>query len=510
MLENAFLKKKSLRIGQFIVLLVGVSILAGKLQSHPTQAYLPLYQQSGETLIAHLADGPYAVASQQQYSGLTTITVSDIGQASGTQYSDAFYLLTDYNGNPINPVHPTLYYNWVLWVNGQHAENLIPGQQVPSYRGDHTYTFQINAPGGYLTFGIGDVGTGDNTGSYTIHINPSSSGSIPFFSQRDPRWIDHPLRTNGVCSSYCSTIGACGCTLTSAAMIFAYYGANLTPPSLSDCMGNYACPFYWSTAASCSSGHATWVNRYQFSWARLDQELNQNGRPVILGMHRSSNIYDTHWVLVTSGRGSIAGDYLIHDPWPLDGADTNLTVYTRQNYVFDWLSVYGGQSTFNLASLDTKSQKTAPLELIQFDEYRAAATRVPNIITDTPTPLPLSSIKLEDATPIFDTIIRPLSTISGSIFVYHLSVTAVTVQLTATSTVSDVTEMQVWTDSNPTSVWQAFSTFAWLPWMPEDRVYARFRDTGGNVSEVYYDTIRPVYSPPSGPQIFLPIILKSG
>ena len=510
MLKNAFLKNKIFRIGQVIVLLVGVLLFYGILYSRPSRAYIPDQQQGGETLIAHFADGSYAVTSQQEYLGLVTITISDIGQASGTQYSDAFYLLTDYKGNPIDPIHPTLLYNWVLWINGQHAEDFIPGQQVPSYRGDHTYTFEINAPGGNLVFGIGDAYTADNTGSYTIHINTSSSGSVPFFSQRDPRWMNHPLRTNGICSSYCNTIGACGCTLTAAAMLFAYYGANLTPPTLSDCMGTSACPFYWSVGASCSNGQASWVNRYAFSWARLDQELNQNGRPVILGMHRGNNIYDTHWVLVTNGHGSNASDYLIHDPWPLDGADTNLNIYTRQNYVFDWISVYDGQSAFNLGYRDTNHQYTSPPQTMRTDEYPAGVTTVPyTAIIPTPTPIATGSTKLSSVTPVSNTIIATSSTISGSIFVYHLSETAVTVQLAATSTVNDVTEMQVWTDSNPTSAWQTFASFAWLPWMPEDKVYARFRDGFGNISSVYSDTLYPVYSPPPDPQIFLPIILES-
>lgn len=291
-------------------------------------------------------------------------------------------------------------------------------------------------------------------------------------------------------------------------MLFAYYGADLTPPTLSDCMGTKACPFDWPTGSSCTNGHATRVGRYDFSWGQLDQELNQHGRPVILGMHRQDNIYDTHWVLVTSGRGSNANNYLIHDPWPLNGADTNLAVYSRQNYEFAWLRVYDGQPAFNLVSPDTDNRNTTSVQTIQFDEYRAkeaSATAVPNTVTNTPT----APVKLTSVTPISNTIIGASSIVSGSIFVYHVSETAVTVQLTATSTVTDVTEMQVWTDSNPTLIWQAYASFAWLPWMPGDNVYARFRDGFGNVSAAYSDSIRPPSGPPPEFQIYLPIILKS-
>lgn len=502
MLKNAFLKNKSFHITRTVVILVGVLFLGGVLADRPSRAAAPYQQQSGETLIAHFADGPYAVSSQQEYAGLVTLTVSDIGQASGPQYSDAFYLLTDYNGVRIDPVHPTLLYNWVLWINGQHAENLISGQQVPAYQGNHTYTFQINAPGGNLTFGVGDGYTADNTGSYTIHIN-TPSRSIPFFSQRDPHWINHPLRTNGICSSSCSTIGACGCTLTAAAMLFAYYGANLTPPSLSDCLGTSACPFDWLGGASCAKGYATWVNRYAFSWARLEQELNQNGRPVILGMHRRRNSNDTHWVLVTRGYGTNASDYLIQDPWPLDGANTNLNVYVRQDYIFDWLSVYDGQPTFKLAYRGPNYPTTL------FDKVQTANSVTPNLaLAPTPTPIATDPSQLAGITPISTTTAAASSTISGSIFVYHLSETAVTVQLQATSTASAVTEMQVWTDSKPASEWQTFASFTWLPWQPEDRIYVRFRDSLGNMSKTYSDTIRPTYSPLLGDQLFLPFIIK--
>lgn len=334
-----------------ILLLVGTLLLARNVQGYAERIDVS-EQESGETLIAHFVNGPNGATSQQEYSGTVIITVSGIGQASSTQYSDAFYILTDNDGNPIEPWHATLLYNRVLWINGQHAEDSILDQQVPAYRDDHTYTFEIDAPGGYLAFGVGDVGTGDNTGSYAISIGNSSTCSIPYFSQWNDQWALHPLRTAGGCSVDCNSIGACGCTLTAATMVFAYYGADLTPPTLSDCMGTSACPFGWAMGASCTDGKARWIEKCEFKapdchWARLDQELNQNKRPVILGMSQRDNADDTHWVLVTSGCGSTAGDYLIHDPLPLDGADTNLAVYSRQNYASDWLSMMANQSVIS-------------------------------------------------------------------------------------------------------------------------------------------------------------------
>ncbi len=120
-----------------------------------------------ETVIAPFSGGIYAAQTSNSYQGSITITVAGIGQASGTQYSDAFYIFTDDNGNPITPWYPG---GWVLRINGQLARELIPGQQVPLYRSDHVYTFQIGAPGGILTFGVSDTLTNDNTGNYTVTL----------------------------------------------------------------------------------------------------------------------------------------------------------------------------------------------------------------------------------------------------------------------------------------------------------------------------------------------------
>ena len=82
--------------------------------------------------------------------------------------SDAFYIHTDKNGNPIQPWHPTEFYNWTLWINGEPADALLP--LIPSYNSSHIYVFVINPPNGQLTFAVGDTGRDDNSGYYTISI----------------------------------------------------------------------------------------------------------------------------------------------------------------------------------------------------------------------------------------------------------------------------------------------------------------------------------------------------
>ena len=317
--------------------------------------------------------------------------------------------------------------------------------------------------------------------------------TVPFFSQRDDNWANHPLRTNGACSPECGTIGTCGCTLTSATMLFAYYGASLIPPSLSDCMGTSACPFNWSVGASCTNGKATSPIHYNFSYRRLDNELNQNNRPVILGMYKNGNPQDTHWVLVTSGQGNDPANYVMHDPWPEDGANLPLSIRAIDNYVFNRIVVYSGQpECTNLSILSPYNQVTEAVPVV-FEEQPSSQ----NSHAET-----------------FDTSNMVLSSeVTGTVRLYRMTEVTMTLRLTATSTLGEVTEMQVWTDANPNPVWQPFANFVWLPWFPEyDTMYVRFRDEFGNTSDITTDTIHPVYSPPPEPElkeVFLPIILRT-
>lgn len=70
-----------------------------------------------------------------------------------------------------------------MWINGGPNDAYVPS--TPTYRGDHTYTFQITAPGGQLTFAVGNTNTGDNTGSFTIAIGSQPAGDIPWHPHYD-------------------------------------------------------------------------------------------------------------------------------------------------------------------------------------------------------------------------------------------------------------------------------------------------------------------------------------
>jgi len=127
------------------------------------------------------------------------------------------------------------------------------------------------------------------------------------------------------------TIGQAGCALTSTAMVFKYYGAaNKNPGQLNTCLGNYACPIYWGTAASsCSENKASWIGSWSFSYSKLQSMLSAD-RPPIVKLAKGGS---THFVVVTSGSGTSPSNYSINDPW--DGASKKLSDYTDNGWTLD-------------------------------------------------------------------------------------------------------------------------------------------------------------------------------
>lgn len=121
-----------------------------------------------ETLNVPFENGNLGVQTVNSYSGRVLVKVRGIGQAAGTAWSDAFYVFTDDEGNPVQPWHPTETSNWTLWINGGPVDDSV--NQIPPYNPDHVYVFHINAPEGPLTFAVGDSYTIDNTGEYQIVV----------------------------------------------------------------------------------------------------------------------------------------------------------------------------------------------------------------------------------------------------------------------------------------------------------------------------------------------------
>ncbi len=155
--------------------------------------------------------------------------------------------------------------------------------------------------------------------------------AVPIFNQ---------LSYTNVMGSCGMTIRAAGCALTSTAMVFKYYGVNTDPVSLNTCMGNAACPLYWSTASSnCSQGKVSGAGFIQaFNYGVIDQDLAA-GKPVIIGMSTSAGY--THFVVVTGGSGQTPGGYTINDPG--DGS-TNKTLanYANAGWRLETMNRYSG------------------------------------------------------------------------------------------------------------------------------------------------------------------------
>lgn len=370
-----------------------------------------------------------------------------------------------------------------------------PGLFGPGYIGSFFET--IATVDGDLFLAFNDIPLDDNTGSFEVTIIVSQACTVPFFSQRDDEWINHPLRTqNNTCSEYCSTLGHCGCTLTSSAMIFKNYGANTNPPALSDCMGTSACPYDWNKGAqACSEDRTKWnyQNRVAWndsspseSWERLESEINENHRPVILGMHLEENPENTHWVVVHTGQGSDPEYYLIHDPWYKCGA--NIPLATRSDdWDFDWLIIYEGKnpcSSLDVVNPPCVAQGANP-QPIQTSSFATGSL-------------------LESISPEYD--LTPNSIISGTIVLFTRTSITMTAEITASSSVGTITEMLIWSDTLSNTNWQSYTSYVWLP--VSNFVYVQFRDNLGNLSETYSDTINPI-GPPTAPfEIFLPLTVK--
>lgn len=119
-----------------------------------------------ETLTAPFTSGPYGATSANEYNGQVLVRVTGTGQASGTAFSDAFYI---YAVGTVDIVPPVLAHEFGLYMNGQPIATFETGGAVPAYKPNHRYTIIVNVSGPqHLTFGVGDTYTVDNTGSYHI------------------------------------------------------------------------------------------------------------------------------------------------------------------------------------------------------------------------------------------------------------------------------------------------------------------------------------------------------
>jgi hypothetical protein len=280
-----------------------------------------------------------------------------------------------------------------------------------------------------------------------------STCPVPFYWQSDPRWSGNKF---GTCSC---TIGSCGCALTSVAMTFKYYGVNRDPASLAQCLGNRACPLYWTN--SCSDNKVSFNGWVSFNWTKLESELKQN-RPVVLQLNRNGGM---HFVVAVSGSGNTAQGYLVNDPALKQGTRVKLSdVLARRNYWPVSMRLYSGTPSCPASDVNNT------------DVFKPTFT-------------------LSAAQPI-----------TGSATVYRNTETTMTFELAAQSLNGTVTEMLIWTDLISNATWQPFAEYVELPL--SEQFFIKFRDSVGTESETINTSSDPVTSPPDLKSILLPITIK--
>ncbi len=120
-----------------------------------------------EKVVVAFTEGVPGTTTNLPYSGPLHLIIEGTGRASGFAQSDAFYIFSDNQGDPVPPEYPQ---DWILTINSKLAEHFIRGQSVPDYNLDHIYGVEIIAPGGPLQFGIDDGYTPDNSGSIFVSI----------------------------------------------------------------------------------------------------------------------------------------------------------------------------------------------------------------------------------------------------------------------------------------------------------------------------------------------------
>lgn len=172
-------------------------------------------------------------------------------------------------------------------------------------------------------------------GASEVQLSPTILYNIvlpvaPYW-QCSPAWGSNVMQTCG------QTICNSGCLLTSASMVFRYYGSHLNPGQVNTCMGTDACPWVHSAGGDrCSEAKATWAGFFSSDYSTLILALSRN-EPPILQLTRPGR---THWVVVYAVNGSGLQDshYRIVDP--ADGTTKYLTAYTGNGWSKSGISLY--------------------------------------------------------------------------------------------------------------------------------------------------------------------------
>ncbi|MBL0386559.1 C39 family peptidase [Tumebacillus sp. ITR2] len=174
--------------------------------------------------------------------------------------------------------------------------------------------------------GIATISAGSEVNTVTT---ASVSLAVPLYSQSGQTWSSQTMQ------SCAETISAAGCTLTSATMVFKYYGVSIDPGQMNSKMGASACPFVYGDAITkagagivnhvTTSSPTAWSTVYSAAKSALDA-----GHPYIVGMNKPAG--GTHFVVISgyATTGASASDFTIKDP--AGGVTRTLSYYTGLSY----------------------------------------------------------------------------------------------------------------------------------------------------------------------------------
>ncbi|MGC3991090.1 MAG: C39 family peptidase [Chthoniobacteraceae bacterium] len=130
---------------------------------------------------------------------------------------------------------------------------------------------------------------------------------VPGYAQADPQWHTDTLAYGP------DTMGSAGCAVTSAAMVFKFYGVDINPQQLNWFLqksGGFTPEgwLYWEAVAELAPGSIEKAYEDAPSYALIDWNL-LHGNPVIIRIRLSRGV--THFVVIVGKQG---WDYLIRDP----------------------------------------------------------------------------------------------------------------------------------------------------------------------------------------------------
>ena len=177
-----------------------------------------------------------------------------------------------------------------------------------------------------LTFRVGNFQVNQGFSIFKPDVGDTiNSLPVPYYSQRDSRWICDQLGTCNCNFNTCTTetftgIGDAGCFITSKAMVFEYYTSShyMNPQEYDSCLTNHneysswsgcshglCAASYWRSSSSCRPSNVTY-HSYSTNLSLLDSDLN-SGYPAIALVDNGN-----HYVVVI---GKSGGKYQINDPY---------------------------------------------------------------------------------------------------------------------------------------------------------------------------------------------------